>query len=100
MDVWYYSAEFKMNLVKKVTVPPTRSATSLSKEEGIPQSTLSRWFREAAITGGKGEGMAERRHEQWSGEEELEMLEGMKIRPFAGGNKNHRVSGSLRWKGS
>ena len=65
-------------------------------------------------------------HEQWSGDEKLEappaylklgeeekgryekdlrlpkreMLEGMKIRLFAGGNKNLQGSVSLRWKGS
>jgi len=53
----YYSAEFKNNLVKKMTVPPARSASSLCREEGIAQSTLSRWLREAVIIGLKGEGM-------------------------------------------
>jgi transposase-like protein len=70
----YYSAEFKSNLVKKMTVPPARSATSLSKDEGIPQSTLSRWVREAVMIWPKGEGMGQRRHEQWSAEEKLEAL--------------------------
>jgi transposase-like protein len=70
----YYFAEFKNNLVKKMTVPPTRSATSLCREEGIAQSTLSRWLREAVIIGWKGEGMGQRRHDQWSAEEKLEAL--------------------------
>jgi transposase-like protein len=70
----YYSAEFKNNLVKKMTVPPARSATSLSKDEGIPQSTLSRWVREAVMIWPKGEGMGERTHDRWSAEEKLEAL--------------------------
>jgi transposase len=74
--VQYYSAEFKNNLVKKMTVPPARSATSLSKEEGISQSTLSRWLREAVIIGVKGDGMGQGTHEQWSAEEKLEALLG------------------------
>ncbi len=57
-----------------MTVPPVRSATSLSKEEGIPQSTLSRWLREAVIIESKGEDMGQRTHEQWSAEEKLEAL--------------------------
>jgi transposase len=72
----YYSAEFKGNLVKKMTMPPARSATSLSREEGIPQSTLSRWLGEAVMIWPKGEGMGQRRHDQWSAEEKLEALLG------------------------
>jgi hypothetical protein len=30
--VQYYSAEFKNNLVKKMTVPPARSATTLAEK--------------------------------------------------------------------
>jgi transposase-like protein len=42
----YFSDEFKRSLVVKMSVPGGRSASSLSKEVGISQSTLSRWLRE------------------------------------------------------
>jgi hypothetical protein len=70
----YYSAEFKNNLVKKMTVPPARSATSLCREHGTAQSTLSRWLREAVIIWPKGEGMGQRTHDRWSAAEKLVSL--------------------------
>ncbi len=40
-----YSAKFKERMVGKLVGPSGRSATALSKEVGVPQSTLSRWLR-------------------------------------------------------
>ncbi|MCP4738880.1 MAG: transposase, partial [Bosea sp.] len=42
-----YSEELKARMVQKLTSPAGPSATSLSHEIGIPQSTLSRWIRQA-----------------------------------------------------
>ncbi len=70
----YYSEEFKRSTVAKMATPGGRSATSLSQELGISQSTLSRWLRERATVGLKGEGMGPRRPEDWSAEEKLEAL--------------------------
>jgi len=117
----YFSQEFKRSMVAKMTVPGGRSATSLSKEVGISQSTLSRWRRDGVTLGLNGEGMGQRRPEDWSAEEKLEallgysklseeekgkflrekgvheahierwkaeILEGLKLKPFAGGKKD------------
>ena len=46
MTMSNYPAEFKDAMISKMTEPGGRSATSLGKEIGIPQSTLSRWLRE------------------------------------------------------
>jgi transposase-like protein len=40
-----YSKGFKMSMVQKLTTPGGPSATQLSREVGVPQSTLSRWGR-------------------------------------------------------
>ena len=69
-----YPNEFKDSMIMKLTSPGSRSATALSKEVGIPQSTLSRWLRERGIVALKGEGMTQRRAEDWSAEEKLDAL--------------------------
>ena len=38
-------------MVQKMTGPDARSATALSKEVGVSQGTLSRWLREAKMSG-------------------------------------------------
>jgi len=43
----YYSETFKAQMVQKLTRPGSPSATELSREVGVPQSTLSRWVRQA-----------------------------------------------------
>ena len=43
----YYSETFKAQMVQKLTRPGSPSATELSKEVGVHQSTLSRWVRQA-----------------------------------------------------
>jgi transposase-like protein len=72
----YFSEQFKRSVVAKMSTPGGRSATSLSHETGISQSTLSRWLRERVTVGLNGEVMGHRRPEDWSGEEKLEALLG------------------------
>ena len=40
-----YSAKFRERMVRKMMGPREKSASALSKEVGISQSTLSRWLR-------------------------------------------------------
>lgn len=42
-----YSAAFKLEAVRKMSGPYSRSATKLARETGVSQQTLSRWKREA-----------------------------------------------------
>lgn len=42
-----YSEGFRKRMVERLVGPHAMSATALSAEVGIPQSTLSRWLREA-----------------------------------------------------
>lgn len=44
-----YSAKFKQKMIEKMTGPGARSATSLSKEVGVTQATLSRWLVQAKL---------------------------------------------------
>jgi transposase-like protein len=43
-----YSQIVKTAMVRKLAAPGGRSANALAKESGIPQSTLSRWLKDAA----------------------------------------------------
>lgn len=67
----YYSEEFKNTAVTKMAAPGGRSASSLSEELGVSQSTLSRWLRERATVGANGEGMARKRAEDWRAEDKV-----------------------------
>ena len=69
-----YSDEFKNSMITKMTAPQGRSATSLSQEVGIPQSTLSRWLRERSTLVVEGDGMTHPRADAWSAEEKLAAL--------------------------
>jgi transposase len=117
-----YPTELKDTMITKMTGPAGRSATSLGKEVGIAQSTLSRWLRErgrvAWTAGGQ---MHEGKGRSWSAEQKLEalleyerlseeergkflrakglheahlgswkkeILEGLKLKAFAGGKKD------------
>jgi transposase-like protein len=117
----YFSEEFKKAAVAKISAPGGRSATSLSRELGVAQTTLSRWLREHGSIGSKGEAMRQRRAEEWTAEEKVEavvsfeklaeeqrgiflrekglheatlarwkaeIVEAMKLKPFAGGKKD------------
>jgi len=64
-----YNDGFKAAMVEKLTVG-TRSATALSKEVGVPQSTLSRWLREHA-TLGVGGPMSGKKGRNWPAQQKL-----------------------------
>jgi transposase-like protein len=51
----YYPEDFKKAMVVKMAAPGAQSATSLAKETGVPQSTLSRWLRSYATVRLEGE---------------------------------------------
>jgi transposase len=70
----YYPEDFKKSMVVKMAAPGAQSATSLAKETGVAQSTLSRWLRSYATVRLKGEPMRQRRPQDWSAEEKLEAL--------------------------
>ena len=70
----YYPEELIDSMVRKMTLPPARSATSLAKEVGIPQGTLSRWVRSRATVKAQGDGTMQRRPQQWGAEEKLTAL--------------------------
>ena len=42
-----YSGKFRAKMVQRLSGPTKDSASALSKKVGVPQSTLSRWLREA-----------------------------------------------------
>ena len=44
-----YSQMFKHKVIKKMIGPDAISATALSKQVDVPQSTLSTWLRKAGI---------------------------------------------------
>ena len=67
-----YADSFKEAMVKKMTGPEPRSATSLAVEVGVPQSTLSRWMRQYGRLGAaEAEGSMGKRTQQWGPEEKL-----------------------------
>jgi len=70
----YYSEDFKKDMVIKMAAPGVQSATSLAKETGVPQSTLSRLLRSYATVRLEGEAMRQRRPQDLSAEEKLEAL--------------------------
>jgi len=43
-----YTEGFKSNLVRRMACPNGISASSLAREVGVPQQSLSRWLREAS----------------------------------------------------
>ena len=67
-----YAYSFKEAMIKKMTGPEPRSATSLSGEIGVPQSTLSRWMRQYGRLGAaEVEGSMGKRTQKWGPEEKL-----------------------------
>lgn len=42
-----YSEKFKLRMIQRLTGPNAQSATTLSREVGVPQPTLSLWLRRA-----------------------------------------------------
>ena len=78
-----YSKGFKASMVQKLATPGGPSAGQLAQEVGVPQSTLSRWLRQAGRFGG-GNGaippdpprrpMAAKRPQDWTAEEKLQAV--------------------------
>jgi transposase len=77
-----YSDAFKAQVVQKLTRPGGPSASGLSKEVGVPQSTLSRWVRETHVpwpmthstAEEPGRSMSGRRPQDWTPEEKYAVL--------------------------
>jgi transposase-like protein len=76
----YYSETFKAQMVQKLTRRGGPSATELSRDVGVHQSTLSRWVRQAGKANGQGlpfnptkprSGLMTRRPQDWTAEEKL-----------------------------
>ena len=65
-----YSPAFRSKMLEKLLGPDARSACSVSREVGIPQSTLSRWVREAGTL----ERMGKKTRKNWSAEEKLRIV--------------------------
>lgn len=75
-----YSSKFKERMIVKMTGPGARSATSLSKEVGVAQATLSKWLREAKVGAmvddGRGGGRRGRSSERkrWTSAEKIRVV--------------------------
>lgn len=73
-----YTASFRSSMVRKMTGPGAPSATTLGRETGVPQQTLSRWLREAGSVGGMVPGESKeppaRRPQDWPLEDILEAV--------------------------
>jgi len=69
-----YSENFKDAAVAKMATPGGRSATSLSHELGVSQSSLSRWLRERVMLGGNGAGAMRERAGDWTPEQKVEAI--------------------------
>ncbi len=77
-----YSDAFKAQMIQKLTRPGGPSASGLSKEMGVPQSTLSRWVRDTHVawpvshssTEAPGRSMSGRRPQDWTPEEKYAVM--------------------------
>ena len=76
-----YSNPLRSIMIQKMTGCRPLSANALSREVGIPQSTLSRWLRDAArnpraarSTKEKGEILIAKRPADWSPEEKFNLV--------------------------
>lgn len=70
-----YTETLKESMIKKMTGPGARSATALSEEVGIPQSTLSRWLRNYGTLSVLEDGMSStKRPQNWSTEEKMKAV--------------------------
>jgi transposase-like protein len=70
-----YSEEFKNAMIQKMSGPLARSATALSEEVGIPQSTLSRWLRDRGRFEPRGKRVSNKKGRgKWSAEEKLQAV--------------------------
>ena len=70
-----YSTAFKAKMVQKMTGPSALSANDLAGQEGIHQTTLSRWLREAGKVEGMGKSTTKpKRPQDLPAEEKLEVV--------------------------
>lgn len=70
-----YSERFKAKMIEKLTAADPPSATDLATREGIPQTTLSRWLREAGRVGEMSRSTSTpKRLQDWTAEEKLEAV--------------------------
>ncbi len=71
-----YSNGFRSRMVQRMAGPRPVSATTLARETGVPQPTLSRWLREAPtlppMDGRDDKGSS--RPKQWTAEEKLRVV--------------------------
>ena len=87
-----YTKGFKARMIQKLATPSGPSATQLAQEVGVPQSTLSRWLRQAGrFEGGNGavppdsprRPMLAKRPQDWTAEEKLQAVIEAASRPEA-----------------
>lgn len=70
-----YSEAFRAKMVKKMAVPDGWSANALAEETGVPQTTLSRWLREARTLPVMDKPKSEKsKRKQWSPAEKLRVV--------------------------
>lgn len=74
-----YTEEFKAQMVRRMLGPEGLSATALGKQVGVPQSTLSKWLRQATTLAAMTSKPEEKRPEpavarRWTAEEKLRVL--------------------------
>lgn len=75
----HYSSKFKQRMVQRMAGSERISASSLSKEVGVSQGTLSRWLREASTVtdmsgGSKTQGREAKSTRQWSADDKLRVV--------------------------
>ncbi len=71
-----YSESFKSKIVEKLLRPGGRSASSVSKDVGVSQPTLSRWLREAVSLSSVStkKSTEQKKGKRWSAEERLRIV--------------------------
>jgi transposase len=76
-----YSEKFKQRMLERLTGPKAISASQLSKENNVGQSTLSKWLTKSKaitvrtnVSVKKDEPSEDRRPQDWSVEEKLELV--------------------------
>ncbi len=92
-----YSKRFRRKMVQKMLGPRAKTASGLSEEVGICQSTLSRWKRSATIADMSEDKLEEmkprKRPQDWTAEEKLEAVR------EAGGLEDEELGAYLRRSG-
>jgi predicted RNase H-like nuclease (RuvC/YqgF family) len=77
-----YPETFKQKMVLRMSGPPGMSASALSEEVGVAQTSLSKWLREAAggdavakrVNGKSSKAKVGKRPQDWTAEEKLEAV--------------------------